>query len=98
MVKKSAPQLKNFFQASVELMKVMARACGHAHLNEFCLDDLSTWKYDMHRLSGVPFAGVAEGEDRNLGRIALHTKHMGQIQTQVREICYCELSVWMRNR
>ena len=62
VVEKSAQQLKNFFQASVELMKVMARACGHSHLNEFSRDDLTTWKYEMHRLSGVPFAGLAEGE------------------------------------
>ena len=61
VVEKSARQLHNFLEASVDLMKVMARACGHTHLNEFSSDDLSTWKYDMHRLSGVAFAGVGAG-------------------------------------
>ena len=58
VVEKSARQLHNFFEASVELMQVMARACGHSHLNQFNADDLVTWKYDMHRLSGVAYAGV----------------------------------------
>ena len=58
LVEKSAPRLANFFAASVELMQVMARACGHRHLNEFELDDLVTFKVEMARLSGVAFAGV----------------------------------------
>jgi glutamate synthase domain-containing protein 2 len=58
VVDKSATQLANFFSASVELMKVMARACGHQHLREFCLDDLTTWDSNMAALSGVPFGGV----------------------------------------
>ena len=57
-VEKSAKQLANFFEASVELMKVMARACGHRHLSEFSLDDLTTWKKDMAELAGIPYAGV----------------------------------------
>lgn len=36
-VDKSAQQLSNFLHASVELMQVMARACGHHHLSEFTL-------------------------------------------------------------
>lgn len=55
---KSALQLKNFFEASVELMKVMARACGHDHLSGFNPDDLTTWKKEMADLSGVRFGGV----------------------------------------
>ncbi|MGN0936963.1 FMN-binding glutamate synthase family protein [Acinetobacter amyesii] len=43
-IDKSAQQLANFLNASVELMQVMARACGHHHLNQFCKDDLTTWK------------------------------------------------------
>jgi nitrite reductase/ring-hydroxylating ferredoxin subunit len=58
-VEKSARQLTNFFDASVELMQVLARACGHDHLSKFNTDDLVTWKSDMARLSGVRFAGVA---------------------------------------
>ncbi len=57
-IEKSALQLKNFFLASVELMKVMARACGRRHLKDFALDDLVTWKEDMARLSGIAYGGV----------------------------------------
>ena len=57
-VNKSAIQLSNFMKASVELMQVMARACGHDHLNKFNGDDLATWKRDMADLSGVHYAGV----------------------------------------
>ena len=59
-IEKSAQQLKNFFQASTELMKVMSRACGHDHLNKLNSDDLATWHADMARLSGVKFAGVGD--------------------------------------
>lgn len=59
VVEKSARQLTNFFEASVELMQVMARACGHRHLSDFNLDDLTTWKKDISDLSGVPFGGLA---------------------------------------
>jgi glutamate synthase domain-containing protein 2/CDGSH-type Zn-finger protein len=51
-------RLARFFESSVELMKVMARACGHNHLNQFTQEDLATWKYDMARLSGVAYAGM----------------------------------------
>ncbi len=56
-IDKSSQQLSNFLQASVELMHVMARACGHSHLNQFNKHDLATWNYDMARLSGVTFSG-----------------------------------------
>ncbi len=59
VVDKSAQQLANFFDASVHLMQVMARACGHDHLSRFSLDDLTTWKREMADLSGVPYGGVA---------------------------------------
>ena len=54
----SAQRLHNFFTASVELMQVMARACGHDDLHQFNRDDLSTWHREMALLSGVRFAGV----------------------------------------
>ena len=57
-IDKSAQRLKNFFEASVELMQVMARACGHASLSEFTLDDLVTLDRDVAYLSGVEYAGV----------------------------------------
>ncbi len=59
VVENSALQLKNFFDASVELMQVMARGCGHDHLSGFTVDDLTSWKKDMSELSGVAFGGVA---------------------------------------
>lgn len=58
IVEKSAQQLKNYFEATVHLMQVLARACGHSHLNQFCLDDLTTYKRDMAYLAGIPYGGV----------------------------------------
>ncbi|MBT8073679.1 MAG: glutamate synthase, partial [Xanthomonadales bacterium] len=57
-IEKSAVQLQNFFNASVELMQVMARACGHDRLDQFAIDDLATWNRDMAMLSGVRYSGV----------------------------------------
>jgi glutamate synthase domain-containing protein 2/CDGSH-type Zn-finger protein len=56
-VESSARRLARFFEASVELMSVMARACGHDHLSHFNPHDLATWHHDMARLSGVRFSG-----------------------------------------
>jgi glutamate synthase domain-containing protein 2 len=58
IVDRSALQLQNFFDASVELMQVMARACGHDHLSKFTVDDLTTWKKDMADLCGVSYGGI----------------------------------------
>jgi glutamate synthase domain-containing protein 2 len=57
-IDKSAAQLTNFFLATNDLIKVIARACGHDDVSKFNADDLSTFNYDMHRLTGIPFAGV----------------------------------------
>ncbi|MEH6591635.1 MAG: glutamate synthase-related protein [Halioglobus sp.] len=59
-VDKSAVQLGNFFDASVELMQVMARACGHDSLSLFNKNDLATWHREMALLSGVKFSGYME--------------------------------------
>ncbi|MDJ0683873.1 MAG: glutamate synthase-related protein [Alphaproteobacteria bacterium] len=59
VVEKSARRLQSFFESSVELMQVMARACGHDHLSKFAHDDLTTWKKDMADLSGVAYGGVS---------------------------------------
>jgi len=56
-IQKSSVQLHNFFDASVELMQVMARACGHDDLNQFNKDDLATWHHEMALLSGVTYSG-----------------------------------------
>lgn len=57
-VDKASHQLKNFFEASVELMQVMARACGHNSLDQFNKKDLATWNRDMAHLSGVKYSGL----------------------------------------
>ena len=54
-----AQQLNNFFRAATELMQVMARACGHDHLNQFCIDDLTTWHREMAHLTGIAYGGVS---------------------------------------
>ena len=56
-IEKSAKQLNNFFNASVELMQVMARACGHDDLKQFNKNDLATWHREMALLSGVNYSG-----------------------------------------
>ncbi|MCB1859226.1 MAG: CDGSH iron-sulfur domain-containing protein [Gammaproteobacteria bacterium] len=62
-IEQSAGQLNNFLHASVDLMKVMARACGHRHLNQFDRDDLASLDWSMVRLAGIPFSGI--GSDRS---------------------------------
>ncbi len=58
-VEHAAERLHRFLESSVELMKVMARACGHEHLNQFNRDDLATWKQEMAMLSGVKYSGFS---------------------------------------
>lgn len=60
-VQTSALQLKKYLESSVELMKVMARACGYNHLNQFQPSDLTTADESMSRLSGIQYAGIQEG-------------------------------------
>jgi len=55
----AAGRLARFFSASVELMTVLARAAGHRHLSDFTIDDLTTFKSEMARLTGVAYGGVA---------------------------------------
>jgi glutamate synthase domain-containing protein 2 len=56
----ASKKLARFFDASVELMKIMARACGHDHLNKLSKKDLTTWKREMSDLSGVKFSGLSD--------------------------------------
>lgn len=57
-IEKSAKQLYNFFTATNDLIKVIARACGHDDFSQFNHEDLSTYSIDMHRLTGIQYAGV----------------------------------------
>ena len=58
-VKASAKRLQNFFEATTQLMVVLARACGHSDLQQFNINDLTTWKREIAELAGIRFAGVA---------------------------------------
>ncbi|MEO1639715.1 MAG: glutamate synthase-related protein [Pseudomonadota bacterium] len=57
-VQVGAEKLARFFGASVELMQVLARACGRNALSDFEISDLGTWKREMAELSGVRYGGV----------------------------------------
>jgi len=61
VIDSAADGLRNFFEATVELMAVMARACGHDSLAGFEPRDLTTWKRDVADLTGVEYAGVGNG-------------------------------------
>jgi len=58
VIQPAAERLARFFDATTELMALLARACGHTHLNQLCVDDLTTWKRDMAYLSGVAYGGA----------------------------------------
>ena len=65
LVDRSAHRLGNYFEATVELMKVLARACGHGRLGDLSPSDLTTWKREIAYLTGIQYAGVVpltEGE------------------------------------
>ena len=57
-VQAASERLARFLGASVELMCVLARACGHDRLSDFSPDDLSTYDRELHHLTGVAYAGV----------------------------------------
>jgi len=58
IIDESALRLKRFFESSVQLMCILARACGHKALSDFNMDDLTTFDRDIAYLTGVPYAGV----------------------------------------
>lgn len=58
IVDDAAQRLERFLTSSAELMKVLARACGHTALSEFNIDDLTTWNREVAYLAGVKYAGV----------------------------------------
>ena len=57
-VEEASHRLHRFFSATTELMSVLARACGHTRLDQFCLDDLTTYDRDMAGLTGIAYGGV----------------------------------------
>jgi len=54
----AAERVYRFLRNSVTMMQVMARACGHNHLNRFTISDLVTWKQEMTALAGIRYGGV----------------------------------------
>ena len=54
----AANRLDRFFRATTELMEVLARACGHSSLDQFSIDDLTTFDREMHHLTGIAYGGV----------------------------------------
>jgi glutamate synthase domain-containing protein 2 len=58
IIDQSAKQLATFFQASSNLVKVVARACGHDDISKFNFNDLSTLDYEIHQLTGIRYAGL----------------------------------------
>ncbi len=59
-INKSATRLKNFFEGTIHLMQVLARACGHDDLAKFTPGDLSTFDRNVSDLTGIQFAGIRD--------------------------------------
>ncbi len=57
-VEEASQGLHRFLDASIHLMSILARACGHTSLSELCANDLTTWKRDVAYLTGVNYGGV----------------------------------------
>jgi glutamate synthase domain-containing protein 2 len=58
VIDESARRLERYFEATIELMQILARACGHDHLSGFSPRDLTAWKREIAELAGVRYAGV----------------------------------------
>ena len=58
IINESAKQLHNYFEATNNLIKVVARACGYNDISKFNEMDLSTYDFEMHKLTGINYAGV----------------------------------------
>jgi len=58
IINKSAEQLANFFHACKELIQVATRSMGYHTIDKLNPNDLSTFDYEMHRLTGINYAGV----------------------------------------
>lgn len=60
-IDRAAQRVYRFLRNTVAMMQVMARACGHNHLNRFTVDDLVSWKQEMGALAGIRFGGIGGG-------------------------------------
>lgn len=59
IIEASAKQLHNFFDATNHLIQVVARSCGYDDIGKFNKNDLSTFDWDMHQLTGISYAGIS---------------------------------------
>lgn len=58
IIESSAKQLCNYFSATNELIRVIARSCGYDDVRKFKSTDLSTINYQIHQLTGINYAGI----------------------------------------
>lgn len=58
IIEPAAERLAKFFGASVQMIKLLPRTCGHTHLDQLEINDLTTWKRDVAYLTGVQYGGV----------------------------------------
>ena len=58
IIDNSARQLSNFLTATNDLMKIVARACGYDDFRKFNQEDLVTFNHEMHKLTGIKYAGI----------------------------------------
>ncbi len=58
IIDSSAKQLYNYFDATNNLIKVISRACGYDDISKFNYNDLSTFNEDIHKLTGINYAGI----------------------------------------
>ena len=56
----AAERLERYLSAAVDLMAVLARACGHRHFDAFNVNDLTTFKRELAELSGIAYGGVTQ--------------------------------------
>lgn len=54
----AAQRLARWFEATIELMQVLARATGHTSLADFTIDDLTTFDRELSHLAGIAYGGV----------------------------------------
>ena len=57
-VDEAAHRLDRFLRASVELMRVLARACGHSHLNQFAPTTSPRSTARWSHLTGIAYGGI----------------------------------------
>lgn len=58
IINQSAKQLENYLKSTVDLMKILARACGHNDFKKFNINDLTSFNEEMVKLTGINFGGV----------------------------------------